>query len=229
MAIKVIHYTNIYKNQSMEQAATLNREINFLQAQLQEKNVYIFNLRKRSRDLLQDQNEVQENISILIKDVETNLGPKLKKYHESRVNLSKRGGGGANAVLSFNNTKKKVKYVLNECGYYETEQDIIPMKRYHKNIRLQGIIVHFRIRTPTHQIINIVIQTQKQSGGAYKKSSYAVESMIQENNEHFFYVFDTNRVDVINNVQQFIASSTPKDHIEYMYDINAFKIRLLQE
>lgn len=137
-----------------------------------------------NRRLQEQKKQYDDLVQNLIQDIKTNLAPELKMFHNSKVNISKRGGGGGQAMRNFMETKNAVQNAIDNCGFSEIQQhpnnhnNRISRFEYKKNDKTHpGIIIHFKLRSGLGRIINIIVQTQQQSGGASSKSAFYVETM----------------------------------------------------
>lgn len=169
--------------------------------------------------------KLETEIKQIIDDVNANLKPKLKKFHNSRADMRVRGGGGSKT--SFDRTQKSVELIITESGYecVDNDNNRIPRNCYKKNINIgQGMMVHFRICSGLGKIVNVIIQTQSTSGGAYKKASFYSGTIANMPNENFAYLFKTD----LNNVKSdfdWIMKQNDNGNDNVMFFVNFEKFK----
>lgn len=170
--------------------------------------------------------EKKEELEDLLEYSKNVLGKELSKYHESRVNTSKRGGGGALAVKNHKATKDLVESAIKSSGFQKitTKCDRIQRGWYRKNDSTAHpeICIHFRARTQRGSIVNVIVQTQKESGGAFSKSKYYIDIMTKID-EYFVFFFETTLNTVKTGVNGYFNVSGDHSNIAYFNDLQSFK------
>lgn len=175
--------------------------------------------------LISKHKQMNEEIYELLTYVRNDLGPELKKYHNSRVNTSKCGGGGGKATINFVKVTKKVKDIIDDCGYKMVDSNVDRVNRleYIKNAKTyQDMTIHFRLRTNLGIIVNVIIQTQSLSGGAHNKAKYHINTM-NEKDEKFIFMFNTNIDSVKSKLKGYLNTAGNPNNITCFTKISKFE------
>jgi hypothetical protein len=186
----------------------------------------IANKRFQKKFLEKHENQLQNDIYNLKKQVKNYLAPKLKMYHNSKVNMGKRGGGGKNAIDNFISKKKIVEQKINNCGFDLVKNDEeLRTKSYKKNIKSsQGFIIHFKLLTRNGMIINMILQTQSKNGGSSSKASFYVDSMAKTPNELYIFLFESRLESAKENVNKFIINDGKLErNVAYFNDLDSLE------
>ncbi len=111
----------------------------------------------KNKKLKREQREWDSELKNLLSDVKTRLAPEMKQYHKSKISISKRGGGGANAMKTYKKSRNAVKDIIddnytflpkeNNDNISAEEQLDIPRKHYRENVQVDGINIQFRLKT----------------------------------------------------------------------------------
>lgn len=177
--------------------------------------------------LLEEKNQKTANLKELTVNVQTKLGPELKQYHGSRVNISKRGGGGGQAMKNFMIVKDEVEQALKGCGYTKVKcntGDRINRGYYNKNNYTHSeFVIHFRLRTNLGRIVNVIVQTQSESGGAYTKASFYIDTMAKHSDEIFIFFLKTTIESVKTKVDNMINATNGLANVSYFNDLHEFQ------
>jgi FtsZ-binding cell division protein ZapB len=187
----------------------------------------------KNKKLKREQREWDSELKNLLSDVKTRLAPEMKQYHKSKISISKRGGGGANAMKTYKKSRNAVKDIIddnytflpkeNNDNISAEEQLDIPRKHYRENVQVDGINIQFRLKTSLGKIVNIVVQTQSQNGGAYKKFEYSLESMKNRPNEQCIILFDST-LDTVQSDIAYIQNITKHIlHVKIFYNLDSFE------
>jgi hypothetical protein len=212
-----------------------NDEYNQLQLEHDHVTLYLKQVETETNNLKRSHREWENEFDELISDIKTRLDPEMKQYHKSKVSISKRGGAGAKACNTYFKSRNAVKDIIDANytfvekgkGATVTEQQTVPRNSYKENVQVEGINVQFRIKTRLGRTVNVVVQTQSQSGGAYKKFAYSLESMKNRPDEICVVLFNS-KLNVVQSDVAYIRNINDDVlNVKVLYDLESFEDYLM--